>query len=130
MSHRAQAERQERRRLEILSTQVRLLYANADLGVCVTVLAATVVSGLQWGLISTVTIAGWWTYMALVSTVRYALARRFQHAAPHPGEIADGAPLTQFVSAWLGSVGAEPGSSYIRRPASQIRYSSFSSWAA
>jgi len=50
MSHRAQAERQERRRLEILSTQVRLLYANADLGVCVTVLAATVVSGLQWGL--------------------------------------------------------------------------------
>jgi signal transduction histidine kinase/CheY-like chemotaxis protein len=71
-----------RRRQEVVAAEVRLLYVNTEVGAGVTILAATLLSRLQWGLISTAVIAGWWTYMALVSVARYAVTLRFRQAAP------------------------------------------------
>jgi signal transduction histidine kinase/ActR/RegA family two-component response regulator len=67
---------------QILSAQLRLLYANANLGVGVTILAATILGGLQWGIIATPVVIGWWLYMILVSLVRYIIARRYGRALP------------------------------------------------
>ena len=36
---------------QLLSAQLRLLYANANLGVVVNILAATILGGLQWGIV-------------------------------------------------------------------------------
>ena len=57
----------EARRQEILSAQVRLLYANANVGIAVTLFAAALVGRLQWATISHSVIVGWWVYMAVVS---------------------------------------------------------------
>ena len=67
---------------QILSAQLRLLYANANLGVGVTILAATILAGLQWGIIAQPVVVGWWLYMTLVSVFRYAIARRYGLALP------------------------------------------------
>ena len=73
---------------QILSEQLRLLYANANLGVVVNVLAATILAGLQWGIISQPVVIGWWLYITLVSFARFSLARRYWHASPGPEDIA------------------------------------------
>jgi signal transduction histidine kinase/ActR/RegA family two-component response regulator len=75
------------RKQEILAAQVRLLYANANLGIGVTILAAAILARLQWGVVSKPIVAAWWTYMIVVSLSRYKLARRFRQAAPAPMEI-------------------------------------------
>jgi signal transduction histidine kinase/CheY-like chemotaxis protein len=67
-----------------LSAQLRLLYANANLGVLVNLLAATILGALQWSVVSKPPLVGWWLYIALVSGLRYALARRYWHASPNP----------------------------------------------
>jgi hypothetical protein len=71
----------------ILSEQLKLLYANANLGVAVNVLAATILAGLQWGIVSQAVVIGWWLYITLVSSARFALARRYWHAASGPEDI-------------------------------------------
>ena len=71
---------------QILPAQLRLLYANANLGVGVNVLAATVLGALQWGIISRPVIIGWWLYLGLVSIVRYLIARRW-HALPTRSDV-------------------------------------------
>jgi signal transduction histidine kinase/CheY-like chemotaxis protein len=73
---------QNHRNQEVLSAQVRLLNANTGLAVCVTIITATVLGRLQWGLVSNSLIVRWWAYMALVSAARYAAARRFRDATP------------------------------------------------
>lgn len=80
--------RNHSRQQEILAAQVRLLYANIAVGVSVTVLAATIVAGLQWGRISNHVVTGWWLYLILVSSVRFVLAHRFREASPGPADIA------------------------------------------
>ena len=45
---------------EILPAQIRLLYANADVGVAITVLAATILGGLQWGTVPNTAVLGWY----------------------------------------------------------------------
>ena len=50
--HAARVE-EDSRRQEILSAQIRLLYANASVGVGVTILAATTLALLQWGSLGT-----------------------------------------------------------------------------
>ena len=74
-------------REQILSAQLRLLYANANLGVVVNILAATILGALQWEMISKSVIIGWWVYITLVSVVRYAFARRYWRASPTPTEL-------------------------------------------
>jgi PAS domain S-box-containing protein len=70
------------RRQQILSAQIRLLYANANIGVGVTLLAATILALLQREIVPKALIIGWWFYMTLVSLSRCALARRYRRASP------------------------------------------------
>jgi hypothetical protein len=67
---------------EVLWAHVGGLYANANLGVCVTKIAATILVLLQWGMVSKSVAVGWWFYMTLVSVSRYVFARHFRHAIP------------------------------------------------
>jgi signal transduction histidine kinase/CheY-like chemotaxis protein len=73
--------KQDSARQQILPAQLELLYANANLGAGVTLLAATILGGLQWGIVSKPVIAGWWLYMVVTSVVRYTFARRW-HTQP------------------------------------------------
>src|SRR6516164_10850267 len=73
---------EDSRRQEILSAQIRLLYANASIGVGVTILAATTLSLLQWGIVPNFLVFAWWLYMILISVSRGALARRYRRASP------------------------------------------------
>lgn len=66
----------------MLSAQVRLLFASANLGFAVTVLAADMLVALEWGLVSNSVLLGWWLYMNAVAVARYALARRYRKVAP------------------------------------------------
>jgi signal transduction histidine kinase/ActR/RegA family two-component response regulator len=83
----ARVDRQSAGKL-FLSEQLKLLFGNANLGVVVNILAATVLAGLQWGIVSRPLLIGWWLYIAVVSFVRYGLARRYWHASPGPSQIA------------------------------------------
>ena len=69
---------------ELLPAQLRLLYGNANLGVVINILAATVLGGLQWGVVAKPLVFSWWIYILLVSVARYELARHYWHAAPAP----------------------------------------------
>jgi signal transduction histidine kinase/ActR/RegA family two-component response regulator len=72
---------------QLLPAQLKLLYANANLGVVVNILAATILGGLQWGLVPQPVVVGWWLYITLVSVARYVLARRYWHASPTPTDV-------------------------------------------
>jgi signal transduction histidine kinase/ActR/RegA family two-component response regulator len=74
-------------REQILAEQLKLLYANANLGVVVNILAATILVGLQWGIVSRPVLIGWWLYITLVAVGRYALAHRYRQESPGPTEI-------------------------------------------
>ncbi len=78
--------KQDSAREQILPAQLELLYANANLAAGVTLLAATILGGLQWGIVSRPVIAGWWLYMAVISVVRYTFARRW-HALPTRSDV-------------------------------------------
>ena len=67
-----------------MPAQLRLLYANANLGVVINILAATVLGGLQWGVVARPLVIAWWLYILLVSVARYALARHYWHSSPAP----------------------------------------------
>jgi signal transduction histidine kinase/CheY-like chemotaxis protein len=69
---------------EILAAQVRLLFGNANVGVAVTVVAASILARLQWQASPHRVILLWWLYMALISTARFFLARRYWRTAPSP----------------------------------------------
>ena len=71
----------------LLPAQLRLLYGNANLGVVINILAATILSGLQWGVVAKPVVAAWWLYIVLASIARYALARRYWHTSPGPTDI-------------------------------------------
>src|SRR5262245_22277002 len=78
---------QDFRRQETLSAQVRLLYSNANVGVGVTILAATILGCLEWGIIPRGVVLWWWIYVILVSLSRYALALHYRHASRGLSEI-------------------------------------------
>lgn len=77
---------QDSRREEILSAQIRLLYVNANVGAGVTILAATILGSLQWSVVPAVMVIGWWLYMAVVSALRYGVARHYRRVAPGASE--------------------------------------------
>ena len=72
----------DQRREEILLAQVRLLYANTYIGICITLIAAGILGYLEWNSVSHSVVVGWWVYIALASAVRYAVARAFRRASP------------------------------------------------
>jgi signal transduction histidine kinase/CheY-like chemotaxis protein len=72
---------------EILAAQIRLLYGNSNIAVGITILAATTLALLQWGLIPNFLVLGWWLYMTLISASRGALAQRYWRASPGSTEI-------------------------------------------
>src|SRR5215472_11141129 len=72
---------QDRRKRQVQAAQVRLLYANANAALGVTIAAASVLSYLQWGVISHATVVAWLLYMLLISAGRFIVARRYRRAA-------------------------------------------------
>ena len=78
---------QDSRTQEILSAQIRLLYANANIGVGITIVAATTLALLQRGIVPNSVVLGWWLYMILTSVWRGALARRYRRASPGRTEV-------------------------------------------
>ena len=71
---------------QILLAQFRLLYANANLGIVVTLVVATILSALQWSVISRPVIVSWWLSMGLICALRYGLT--LQSAATQATELA------------------------------------------
>jgi signal transduction histidine kinase/ActR/RegA family two-component response regulator len=70
------------RNREIHAAQVRLLYGNGNVGVVVTVVAATVLGRLQWRVIPHAVVLGWWLCMFLVAAARFTLGWRYRRVAP------------------------------------------------
>ena len=65
---------------QILLEQLKLLYANTNLAIGITILAAIVLGSLL-SVIPRYVVFGWWLYMALVSAFRYVVAWRFRRAS-------------------------------------------------
>lgn len=95
---------QDRRKQKVRADQIRLLFANASVGIGVTACVAPVLSYLQWSVISHLTIVAWLLYMLLISSARFTLGRRYWRASPS-GEKAGwwGAAFT--VGAGLSAIG-------------------------
>ncbi len=70
------------KRNQLLSEQLKLLYANSNLAIVINIVAAAVLGSLQSVIISKFVVFSWWLYMAVVSAFRYAVAWRFHHASP------------------------------------------------
>ena len=74
--------RGDSRNEEIRAAQVRMLYSNVNVGVVITVVAATILGRLQWAVIPHPIILGWWLCMFLVAVARFTLGRLWRSAAP------------------------------------------------
>ncbi|MGC2399289.1 MAG: ATP-binding protein [Acidobacteriaceae bacterium] len=72
---------------QILSAQLRLLYANGNLAISVSILVASTLAVLQWRVTSKLVVASWWLYMTLVAVVRFAIARRYAKASPSHADL-------------------------------------------
>ncbi len=69
------------RKRQVLAAQVRLLYGNANVGFGVTLVAASILGRLQWGVIAGPTVLGWWLCMFLVAVGRFAMAWHYRSSA-------------------------------------------------
>lgn len=78
---------QDIRNEEILSAQIRILYANGKVGVGVTIVAATTLGLIQWRIVPHFVVLGWWLYMVVVSVARCALYLRYKHTSPQYAEV-------------------------------------------
>jgi signal transduction histidine kinase/CheY-like chemotaxis protein len=72
---------QSARKQLVRGEQIRLLYANANVGTAVTVFAASALAYLQWRVISHPVILSWLAYMLALSVARYLIARRYWRAS-------------------------------------------------
>lgn len=70
------------KRNQILLEQLKLIYANTNLAVGISVLAAIVLGSLLSDVIPRHIVFGWWIYVGLVSAFRYIVAWRYHHASP------------------------------------------------
>jgi signal transduction histidine kinase/ActR/RegA family two-component response regulator len=88
----------------VRAVETRLLYENANTGVAVTVVIATLLAYVHWRVVSHAVVAPWLLYMLVVSLGRWALAQRYWRA-PSTG-IANGKWNTAFVvGSALGAAG-------------------------
>jgi hypothetical protein len=69
-------------RPQLLSAQLQLLFANANLGIAVNVAAASILSGLEWTVAPHLQVLAWWLFIVAVATFRFMLTRRFLQASP------------------------------------------------
>lgn len=70
------------RKSAIRAEQIRLLYANSNVAVGVTIFVSSVLCFLQWQVISRSILLGWLAYMLAISVARFALAHRCRLACP------------------------------------------------
>src|SRR5580700_781572 len=75
-----QVQRDSRKR-QIRAAQVGMLYGSVNVGVVVTLVAATVLGRLQWAVIPHAIVLGWWLCMLLVAVARFTLGRRYWRVA-------------------------------------------------
>ena len=66
---------------QVFAAQIGLLYDGTNVGVAVTLVAASILARLQWGSISHSVILGWWVCLCLVAAARFALRRAYLSAA-------------------------------------------------
>jgi signal transduction histidine kinase/ActR/RegA family two-component response regulator len=76
----SQADRDPRRN-QVQAAQVRLLYANRDIGGAVTIVATAVLGRLQWNVVPRPVVLAWCLYMIAIAAARVVLATRFTSAA-------------------------------------------------
>lgn len=67
---------------KILLAQIQLLYANAGFSSSVSLLAATILCFLQWGIIPNSVVLTWWFCISLITMLRYVVARRYRRTPP------------------------------------------------
>lgn len=63
------------RKYQIRAAEIRLLYSSANIGISVTIVAATVLGALQWDVIPHSLVLGWYLYMLVIALARFALVR-------------------------------------------------------
>jgi signal transduction histidine kinase/ActR/RegA family two-component response regulator len=89
---------------QLLSAQLRLLYANTNLSVVVNILAATILGSLQRGVVRSTLVLGWWLYIALVSVARFVFGRLYWRTSPNPRDL-DRWRIAFFLGAGLSGAG-------------------------
>ena len=67
---------------QVQAAQTRLLYENANIGIVVTIVIASLLAYAQWDVVSPAVAWAWLLYMLLVSAARFMLVRRYWRASP------------------------------------------------
>src|ERR1051326_9180521 len=66
------------RQQDVFSAQIGLLFANSNVSLSVTLIVATILGLLQWGIVPRYVAVDWWLYVALIAAARYYLSRRYR----------------------------------------------------
>ena len=66
---------------QVRAVETRLLYENANTGVAITVVIATLLAYAHWDVVSHAVVVPWLLYMLVVSLGRFALAQRYWRAS-------------------------------------------------
>jgi signal transduction histidine kinase/ActR/RegA family two-component response regulator len=104
---------------QVRAVETRLLYENANTGVAITVIIATVLAYSYWGVVSHAVVLTWLLYMLAVSFGRFALGQRYWRAASTG--IMNGKWNTAFVAGTaLGAAGWAAGVIALYRSSSPI----------
>ena len=72
----------EDHRPQVQAAETRLLYENANTGVAITVVIATLLAYAQWDVVPPAVIVAWLVYMLVVSIARFVLAQRYWRTWP------------------------------------------------
>ncbi len=70
--------------LALRTERLKLLYESSPVVLGATVLCATALAVVEWGLVPPVPLLAWLAYMLVLAIGRFALARAFQRSAPGP----------------------------------------------
>ena len=104
------------RRRQVQAAQTRLLYENANVGIVVTVVIASLLAYAQWDVVSPAVAWAWLLYMLLVSAARSLIVRRYWRA---PAREARRQPLARRVRRRRGAGGGRLGGGG-HRPATHL----------